>query len=286
VGDTNISLGFSPCPNDTFIFDALIHHKIDTEGLAFDVFIGDVEELNQKAFRNELDVTKLSYHAFAHLISKYQLLHSGSALGENCGPLLITKAQIGDADPIEVSNLSVAIPGKFTTANFLLSLAYPEMNNKTEMLFSEIEQAVIDGQVDAGLIIHENRFTYQDKGLVKLRDLGEFWEELSSAPIPLGGIVVKRELDTLLQQKIDRVLQRSVQYAFDNPGASANYVAENSQEMEPEVMRQHIELYVNHYSLDLGEKGRAAVELLLNKAVELNIIPPVDIPIFVENQNT
>ena len=161
-----ITLGFSPCPNDTFIFDAMVHYKIDTEGLEFEVFMGDVEELNHKAFRSELDITKLSYHAFAHLISDYQLLNSGSALGQNCGPLLVSKLPQLNA---RNSEIQVAIPGKYTTANFLLSLAYPEITNKVELIFSDIEQAVIDRKVDAGLIIHENRFTYQDKGLIKIK---------------------------------------------------------------------------------------------------------------------
>jgi 1,4-dihydroxy-6-naphthoate synthase len=276
-----ITLGFSPCPNDTFIFDAMVHYKIDTEGLEFEVFMGDVEELNQKAFRSELDVTKLSFHAFAHLISDYQLLNSGSALGQNCGPLLVSKLPQLNA---RNSEIQVAIPGKYTTANFLLSLAYPEITNKVELIFSDIEQAVIDRKVDAGLIIHENRFTYQDKGLTKIKDLGEFWEELCSAPIPLGGIVVKRSIEPELQQKIDRVLKRSVQFAFENPESSSDYICENAQEMNAEVTKQHIELYVNDYSVDLGVKGREAVEMLLNKAVELKIIPSITNDIFVENR--
>ena len=276
-----ITLGFSPCPNDTFIFDAMVHYKIDTEGLEFEVFMGDVEELNQKAFRSELDITKLSYHAFAHLINDYQLLNSGSAIGQNCGPLLISKRPQLNA---RNSEIQVAIPGKYTTANFLLSLAYPEITNKVELIFSDIEQAVIDRKVDAGLIIHENRFTYQDKGLIKIKDLGEFWEEIFSAPIPLGGIVVKRSIEPELQQKIDRVLKRSVQFAFENPESSSDYICENAQEMNAEVTKQHIELYVNDYSVDLGVKGREAVEMLLNKAVELKIIPSITNDIFVENR--
>jgi 1,4-dihydroxy-6-naphthoate synthase len=243
--------------------------------------MGDVEELNQKAFRSELDVTKLSFHAFAHLISDYQLLNSGSALGQNCGPLLVSKLPQLNA---RNSEIQVAIPGKYTTANFLLSLAYPEITNKVELIFSDIEQAVIDRKVDAGLIIHENRFTYQDKGLTKIKDLGEFWEELCSAPIPLGGIVVKRSIEPELQQKIDRVLKRSVQFAFENPESSSDYICENAQEMNAEVTKQHIELYVNDYSVDLGVKGREAVEMLLNKAVELKIIPSITNDIFVENR--
>jgi 1,4-dihydroxy-6-naphthoate synthase len=273
-----LTLGFSPCPNDTFIFDALIHEKIDTEGLHFEVQLGDVEQLNQKAFRQELDITKLSYHAYAHLLPHYALLHSGSALGNNCGPLLIAKTDLNTAN---LSNKSIAIPGKYTTANFLLSLAFPEAQQKKELLFSEIEQAVLEGQVDAGLIIHENRFTYQDKGLVKLLDLGEWWENNTRLPIPLGGIVVKREHPVELQQRIDRVLRRSIEYAFAHPESSLPYVRLHAQEMDTAVMKQHIDLYVNDYSVDLGAKGRAAVQYLFDTAAARGIIEPTQASIFV-----
>jgi 1,4-dihydroxy-6-naphthoate synthase len=273
-----LTLGFSPCPNDTFIFDALIHEKIDTEGLHFEVQLGDVEQLNQKAFRQELDMTKLSYHAYAHLLPHYALLHSGSALGNNCGPLLIAKTDLNTAN---LSNKSIAIPGKYTTANFLLSLAFPEAQQKKELLFSEIEQAVLEGQVDAGLIIHENRFTYQDKGLVKLLDLGEWWENNTRLPIPLGGIVVKREHPVELQQRIDRVLRRSIEYAFAHPESSLPYVRLHAQEMDTAVMKQHIDLYVNDYSVDLGAKGRAAVQYLFDTAAARGIIEPTQASIFV-----
>ena len=162
-----LSLGYSPCPNDTFIFDALVHHKIDTEGLEFEVTLADVEELNSKAFNQELDLSKMSYHAMAYSLKHYQLLNSGSALGSGVGPLLIAKKQLSEE---EINEARVAIPGEFTTANFLLSLAYPRMKNKVEVLFSEIENAVLEDRVDAGLIIHENRFTYRQKGLISLID--------------------------------------------------------------------------------------------------------------------
>ena len=184
-----ISLGYSPCPNDTFIFDALVHGRIDCEGLEFDVHLGDVEELNRLAFAGKLDMTKLSYHAFAYLTDAYRLLPAGSALGHNCGPLLIAREPL---DAASLSDAPVAIPGRYTTANFLLSLAYPHLRNKQEVLFSDIESGVASGRYRAGLIIHENRFTYADHGLVKLRDLGEYWEETTGFPIPLGGIVLRR----------------------------------------------------------------------------------------------
>ena len=255
-----LTLGFSPCPNDTFIFDALVHHKIDTEGLDFEVVLADVEQLNKWAIDGELDVTKLSYHAFTYCVNDYALLDSGSALGNNCGPLLIKKPET-----ILTSESKIAIPGKYTTANMLLGIAFPEYQNKVEALFSDIENDVIEEKVEAGLIIHENRFTYKDKGLEKVKDLGEFWEEETQLPIPLGGIVVKRTLPLVIQQKIERVLRKSVEYALENPNSSADYVQCNAQEMEKEVVDAHINLYVNDYSISLGKKGRKAVEIVFEK---------------------
>lgn len=274
-----LTLGYSPCPNDTFIFDAMVHHKIDTEGLDFEVTLADVEELNQKAFKQELDITKLSYHAFGSLTNEYILMNSGSALGSGVGPLLIAKKEYSAA---EVDQLKIAIPGKFTTANFLLSIAFPNATNKVEMLFSDIEQAVIGGKVDAGLIIHENRFTYHQRGLHKIMDMGAFWEAKTNALIPLGGIVLRRTFDEALQQKLDRVLRRSIEFAFANPESCMDYVRANAQEMEEEVMKKHIELYVNEYSVDLGEKGRYAVESLFNLAVQKEIIAEVHPQIFIK----
>jgi 1,4-dihydroxy-6-naphthoate synthase len=256
-----LTLGFSPCPNDTFIFDALVHHKIDTEGLEFEVVFGDVEQLNRWAFQGKLDITKLSYNAFTHCVNNYVLLDSGSALGNNCGPLLIKKP-----NTILTAKSKIAIPGKYTTANMLLSIAFPEYQIKVETLFSEIENQVLEGRVDAGLIIHENRFIYQDKGLEKVKDLGEFWEEETGLPIPLGGIVVNRELPLATQQKIERVLRKSVEYAFANPNSSVDYVKCYAHEMEKQVVDAHIALYVNDYSVSLGEQGKKAVELLFEKA--------------------
>lgn len=274
---TTISLGFSPCPNDCFIFDAMLHGKIDTEGLEFEVFMEDVETLNQKAFRGELDVTKLSYHAYAHLTKNYQLLNAGSALGNGCGPLLISAC---NQQPTTINQLRIAIPGKYTTANFLFSLAFPNAKNKVEMVFSEIEDAVLSGKVDAGLIIHENRFTYEQKGLKKIIDLGEYWETLTKAPIPLGGIVIKRSFPDELKRKFDRVLRKSVEYAFANPESSLNFVKANAQEMSEEVMYKHIDLYVNNYSADLGAEGKRAVQLLFDKAQELGVINKIEEEIF------
>ena len=255
-----LTLGFSPCPNDTFIFEALVHHKIDTEGLEFDVVFADVEQLNKWAFQAKLDVTKLSFNAFTECISEYLLLDSGSALGKNCGPLLIKKPNVA-----LTSKSKIAIPGKYTTANLLLSISNPEYSNKVEVLFSEIENEILSGNVAAGLIIHENRFTYQQKGLKKVKDLGEFWQQKTGLPLPLGGIVVKRVLPFEIQKKMERVLRKSVEYAFENRQSSLEFVKCHAQEMERDVIDAHIALYVNCYSVSLGEKGKKAVQLLFEK---------------------
>jgi len=274
-----LTLGFSPCPNDTFIFDALIHHKIDTEGLEFEVFYDDVETLNQKAFRGELDVTKLSYHAFAYVVDKYVLLDAGSALGFGVGPLLISNFEFSISD-LNTADRKIGIPGKYTTANFLLGLALPEASNKQELVFSEIEDAVLSGKIDVGLIIHENRFTYQNKGLKKIIDLGDYWEKQTGCAIPLGGIVANRKLPLDVQHKINRVLKKSVEFAFANPKSGLEFIRSHAQEMSEEVMYKHIELYVNKYSVDLGEEGRKAVNLLFDTAKEKNIIPEIKEEIF------
>ena len=272
-----ITLGFSTCPNDTFIFDAMVHHKIDTEGLEFEVVLGDVEELNQKALKNELDITKISYNAYAKVANNYLILDAGSALGFKNGPLLISKHKIY---PEELHDVKIAIPGFNTTANLLLSVAFPEAKGKKEYLFSDIEDAVLSNEVDAGLIIHENRFTYQKKGLKKIVDLGEYWEEKTGLPIPLGGIVVNRKLDKELQLKINRVMKNSVAYAFENPKSAYPFIKQYAQEMEEEVMYKHIELYVNDFTKYLGEEGKNAINQLYEKAVSLGIIPEMNKQIF------
>lgn len=271
-----LSLGFSPCPNDTFIFDALIHHKIDTEGLDFNVSFDDVETLNQKAIKGELDITKLSFHAFAYVYEKYALLDAGSALGFGVGPLLISKNEYLASHPDNLNkDLRVGIPGKYTTANFLLGIAFPHLTEKQEMVFSEIEQAVIDNRIDLGLIIHENRFTYMDKGLHKVMDLGNYWEQLTGCAIPLGGIVINRNLDQETKEKVNRILRRSVEYAFANPKSGIEFIKQHSQEMSEEVMYKHIELYVNKYSIDLGVEGRKAIDVLFTMAQEKGLIQPI-----------
>jgi 1,4-dihydroxy-6-naphthoate synthase len=274
----NLSIGFSPCPNDCFIFDALVHKKIDTQGIDFTVVMEDIEALNQRAFKDDLDVTKLSFHAFLYLTNQYALLNSGSALGFNCGPLLVQKS---NSKIIDVNAACIAIPGKYTTANFLLSLAYPHAINKKEYLFSDIENAVLTNEVDAGLLIHENRFTYEQKGLQKIIDLGEYWDSLIHAPIPLGGIVIKRALDNKLQNTVDLLIKKSVEFAFQNPESCMSFVRSHAQEMSEDVMKKHIALYVNEFSINLGNTGKNAVQLLFDKATENKIIEGVAPQIFV-----
>jgi 1,4-dihydroxy-6-naphthoate synthase len=276
----NLTLGFSTCPNDTFIFDAMVHKRIDTEGLEFSLNMTDVEELNNLAFAGKADVTKLSYYAYGQLADSYALLSAGSALGYKNGPLLISRHKIY---PDEVSDLKIAIPGKNTTANLLLSIAYPDVKQKKEYLFSLIEEVVLSGEMDAGLIIHENRFTYQRKGLKKITDLGEYWESETGMPIPLGGIVVNRKLALDLQQKVNRVMKRSVEFAFENPKVSYPFVRQYAQEMDDSVMQSHIGLYVNEFTRDLGITGRKAIEMLYHKASEKGILPKIREDIFVEN---
>ena len=277
----SLSLGFSPCPNDCFMFDAIVNGRIDLEGLEFTPHLADVEALNQAAFAGDADVTKLSYHAYAFCVGDYVLLDAGSALGRNCGPLLISKRAIAK-DEVAAGSLRIAIPGKYTTANFLLGLAFPKAQDKTPLVFSEIEAALQDGRFDAGLIIHENRFTYAAKGLRKIIDLGEYWEDTTGAPIPLGGIVIKRSLPDDVKLRVNRVLRRSVEYAFAHRTASLDYVRAHAQEMSEDVIYRHIDLYVNQYSVDLGKEGRRAVELLFDKAAATGIIPPAHSAFFFE----
>lgn len=254
-----LSLGFSPCPNDTFIFDALVNNKIDTEGLQFEAVLEDVQTLNAWAAEGRLDVTKLSLPALFECHHQYTILNSGSALGNGVGPLLIASKMV---DVRDVEHCSIAIPGENTTANFLLSFAFPSAKNKIPMLFSEIEEAVLQGKVDLGVIIHENRFTYQQKGLHKICDLGEVWEERQNAPIPLGCIAAKKNLGTKVLKQVDSLIRKSLEYSFQNYPQVSSYVKEHAQAMEEDVMRKHIELYVNDFSLDLKENGKKAIEQL------------------------
>jgi 1,4-dihydroxy-6-naphthoate synthase len=272
-----LTLGFSPCPNDTFIFDAMVHGRIDTEGLEFDYFLTDVEDLNRKALTATVDITKISYHAYAYVAKDYLILDSGSALGHRNGPLLISKRRVGIS---ELPKLRIAIPGKYTTANLLFSIAWPEVINKKEYLFSDIEDALLAEEVDAGLIIHETRFTYFRKGLHKLADMGEYWETLTGLPIPLGAIVINRNIPDDIAQKVNRVLRRSLEYAYKDSFASYDFVAGNAREMDSTIMNNHIKLFVNEYTLDLGSTGREAILELFRIAGEKGVIPALPERIF------
>ena len=274
-----LTLGFSPCPNDCFIFDAIVHKRIDLEGLEFDVRLADVEALNTAAFAGEIDVTKLSVHAYAHVLGHYVLLDAGGALGRNCGPLLVSRRLLSTAE-VAAGGLRIAIPGAYTTANFLMGLAFPAATDKVPVLFSDIEDAVMDGRFDAGVIIHENRFTYEDKGLKQIVDLGEFWENETGEPIPLGGIVIRRSLSREVQQAVNRVIRRSVEYAFAHRDASLPYVRAHAQAMSEEVMYKHIDLYVNGYSIDLGMAGRRAVDALFERGRVTGTIPASEYALF------
>lgn len=272
-----LTLGFSPCPNDTFIFDAMVNGKIDTRGIEFEYVLEDVETLNKWAFEEKLDITKLSYNTFLHTVDKYALLHSGSALGKGVGPLLIAKHPMGLT---RLKDCNIAIPGVNTTANLLLSLAHPEATNKTTYVFNQIEDAVLNGDVDAGLIIHENRFTYAAKGLHKLIDLGDWWEQTVQAAIPLGGIVARRSFDKTLIATIDSIIKESVAYSWNHYPQLSDFITCHAQEMEEQVMRQHIDLYVNEYTTDLGETGTKAITTLFSKAKQAGIINAVPSNIF------
>lgn len=272
-----ISIGYSPCPNDTFIFYALVHKKLKGD-MEFSEILRDVEELNRMALQEQLDVTKASFHAFGHLRENYCLLHSGSAIGRGCGPLIVSRYPIKKSD---LARKKIAIPGRMTTAHLLLQLYEPGIKNTIEMPFDRIMNAVSLGTVDAGLIIHESRFTYPRYDLVKLIDLGEWWEDETGLPIPLGGILAKRGLGAEVIGKIDHILKESIEYAFQNRSRTREYIKSNAQELDDDVIDQHIQLYVNDYTLDIGD-GINAVEKFLEIAQELRLIPHSDEPIFID----
>lgn len=266
-----LSLGFSPCPNDTFIFDALVNKKIDAHGLEFDIVLEDVETLNEWALQGKLDITKLSFPAFFRSIDHYILLNSGSALGKGVGPLLISKKDIPfTAD--EIQHSLIAIPGLNTTANLLFSFAFPKAIKKTFMRFDKIEDYILDAHHDhtLGVIIHENRFSYQQKGLHKVADLGELWEQKMEVPIPLGGIAIKRSIEKEISGKVEQLIRKSIEYAFQHYPKITTYVKEHSQTMSESVMKQHIDLYVNDYSIDLGVEGKMAIKTLHDTFSKMN----------------
>jgi len=272
-----LTLGFSPCPNDTFIFEAMVHGRIDTEGLEFDWFLADVEELNHKAVEGSVDITKMSFHAYARTAEKYLILDSGSALGRSNGPLVISKKGLR---PEELDDVLIAIPGRLTTANLLFSIFWPKATRKREYLFSDIPGAVLSGEADAGLIIHETRFTYRAMGLSMVADTGAMWEAMTGLPVPLGCIVVNRNIDQVTAGKVDRAIRRSIEYARRSPGESVEFIRKHARETVAEGTREHIKLYVNEFSLSLGEEGRRAIERLFSEALERGVTEPLPDRIF------
>ena len=276
-----LTIGYSPCPNDTFIFYALIHGKVSVPGITFREQLEDVETLNRMALENRLDLTKISYHALGHLREKYALLRSGGALGRGCGPLIVARPGTTLAD---LKQGTIAIPGRLTTAYLLLRLFDPLIQDIAVMTFDRIMHAVAKEEVTAGLIIHESRFTYPLYNLEKLLDLGAWWEQHAGLPIPLGGILGRRSLGRDLLLRIEAGIRESVQYAYAHPEEVMSYCGMHSQEMDPTVMQSHIDLYVNDFSLDLGQEGLAAVRRLFQEAEERGIFPPSDKPLLAEEE--
>src|SRR5690554_5182862 len=267
-----ISLGISPCPNDTFIFDALIHHKIDTKGIQFNTHIADVEELNNMAQEGKIDCTKISFHAFSNCHSQYSILDSGSALGFANGPLFICKKNMASSLN---TNSMIALPGEKTTAHLLFSIAFPEYTNKTYMLFSDIEHAIETGKVDAGVIIHEHRFTYAERGFEAICDLGNYWEQLTHTPIPLGAIAIHKRVSPTTAQAVNKLIKESIEYAREHTESAMPFIQKHAQNLSPEVITKHIELFVNHFSIHLQDTGKQAIRTLFSKAAESGIISPI-----------
>lgn len=272
-----LTLGYSPCPNDTFIFHALVHGLLPTVGFRIEERLEDVETLNQLARHCALDLTKISYHALGHLRQDYLLLRSGSALGRGCGPLVVA------ANPTSMAELKgspIAIPGELTTANLLLQLYGEGFHNILPVPFEQVMPAVMEGRVAAGVIIHESRFTYRQHGLHQVTDLGAWWEEETGHPIPLGGILAKRSLGIELIGAVERGIRASLEYAFAHPDVPRSYIRQHAQELDDTVIDQHIGLYVNDFSLDLGSEGMAAVDDLLGRAEERGLIPRCELPLY------
>jgi 1,4-dihydroxy-6-naphthoate synthase len=279
-----LRLGFSPCPNDCFVFDALVHGRIDEGGLGFAASFDDVEALNQRAIAGDLDVAKVSIHAFGHLAQRAWLLRAGGALGRGVGPLIVTRPG-GPADARALIGRSVAVPGGTTTALALLRLLVPDGVDLVVLRYDQIMPAVAAGRVDAGLIIHESRFTYAQHGLVAPLDLGAFWEARTGLPLPLGGIAVRRDLGVDVARAVERQVRASVAAAFADPAASEAFVAAHAQELSPAVRRAHIDLYVNEHSLDVGSLGERAIRTLLQEIAAIGLIPPPPADLFVPHDD-
>jgi len=278
-----LSLAYSPCPNDTFVFAAWTNGFL-VDGPPVQVVLDDVEALNAAALRGEHALTKVSYGAIPYLMSNYRILRSGGALGRGCGPLLIAKPRSdGSALPLDAfaDGARIAIPGEMTTAYLLLRLAHRRPIAPVVMRFDAIVDAVARGEVDAGLIIHESRFTYQSSGLAQVVDLGQWWEGETGKPIPLGAILVHRDLGEVEALRIDETIRESLKFAYAHPAAVAPYVREHAFEMDKEVMQKHIALYVNTYTHDVHADGIAAVETLFAYAAAAGLIPARSAPDFV-----
>ena len=274
----SLSLGYSPCPNDTFIFYGLVHGKLDGAPQVLQV-LEDIETLNGMALEGRLDLTKISFHAFGHLRETYCLLHAGGALGRGCGPLVVTpEGQTSD----DLDGKRIAIPGKLTTAALLLRLYQPGSSDLTILPFDKIMPAVSSGVVDAGVIIHEGRFTYPKYGLREVIDLGAWWEETTGYPIPLGGILARRSLGPETIERADQALKDSIAYAKSNPDAVLDYILQHAQEMDEQVVREYIELYVNRYTEDYGPDGEAAINDLITRAQTADILPESSSPLFID----
>jgi 1,4-dihydroxy-6-naphthoate synthase len=273
-----ISIGISSCPNDTFAFAAIFNKLIDTKNYEFNFHISDIEQLNKKAFNSEFDVTKISFFTYAQISKNYQILNSGNAIGNNNGPLLVGKRKIYKD---EINDLKIAIPGKNTTANLLLSTLFPNANKKTEYLFSEIEDVILSNEMDAGLIIHENRFTYHEKNLLKIVDLGEEWQNLTKMMIPLGGIIIKRTFDEKTKNEIDTIIKNSIEFAFKNWNLVYKFIKQYAQNLDDEVIKKHIDLYVNKHTIDLGIEGKNSINFLLNQVEKLELCEKIEKPVFI-----
>lgn len=274
-----LKLSFSTCPNDTFMFDAIVNKRIDLKGFDFDIHMTDIEELNRLAMNGDTDITKISINAFASLSGSYQLLTSGSAIGHGVGPLVVSKRKIY---PDEIAKTRIGIPGVNTTANLLFSIAFPNATDKHVFLFSDIEEAILSDAIDAGVIIHENRFTYEQKGLRKIIDLGEFWEQETALPIPLGGIAIKKSFPDSMKREVNSIIRSSVEYAMINPSASKAFVKHYAQALDDAIIRKHIELYVNNFSVNLGDDGKTAIIELYKRSYSIGFLNNLPEDIFID----
>jgi 1,4-dihydroxy-6-naphthoate synthase len=272
---TRLELGYSPCPNDTFIFHALTHGLVEVADVTVTEVLEDVETLNRWATEGRLDLTKISYHAYGHLRDEYVALRAGGAMGRGVGPLLVARDGM-----LDVEQATIAIPGRLTTATLLLRMLVPQEVMTIEMRYDRIEDAVAHGDVDAGLIIHESRFTYRQHGLTAVMDVGERWEQETGLPLPLGAILIRRSLGDVVAEAVNEGIRRSLQYAQQHPDESARYVAEHAQEPDPEVTKAHIGLYVNDFSLDVGDEGEMALAELFGRAEDEGLLPPSNAPLF------